>query len=120
MKPIKSADWITALYDQTLAGLSSHGSDPEVRACAEDCMGEIWIAATDIARSKDKREWEYICRTTGKTETAVTVVNKVARSVKVGDDWVNGCVAWLMGIMRRSGRLGKVEVFKALDVLLKR
>ena len=120
MKPIKSVDWITPLYDQILARLSSHDTDTEVRACAEDCMGDIWIAATDIARSKGKKEWEYICRTTGKTETAVNVINKVARSAKVGDDWVNGCVAWLMGILRKSGRLGKVEVFKALDVLLKR
>jgi len=83
-------------------------------------MGDIWIVATVIARSKDKKEWEYICRSTGKTETAVTVVNKVASSVKVGDDWVNGCVAWLISILKKSGRLGKVEVFKALDVLLKR
>jgi cullin-associated NEDD8-dissociated protein 1 len=96
MKPIKSADWITALYDETLARLTSHGTDTEVRACAEDCMGDIWIAAMDIARSKDKKEWEYICRTTGKLVTAVTVVNKVASSVKVGDEWVNGCVSWRM------------------------
>lgn len=120
MKPIKSADWITPLYDQILDRLSSHDTDTEVRACAEDCMGDIWIAATDIARSKDRKEWDYICRTTGKTETAVTVINKVARSVKVGDDWVNGCIAWLMGILKKSGRSGKVEVFKALDVLLNR
>jgi len=53
MKPIKSADWITALYDQMLARLSSHSTDAEVRACAEDSMG-------DILRSKDKKEWEYI------------------------------------------------------------
>jgi len=120
MKPIKADDWVTPLYEQTLVRLSSHDTDTEVRACAEDCMGDIWIAATDIARSKDKKEWEYICRTTGKTDTAVTVVNKVARAVRVGDDWVNGCVSWLMGILRKSGRLGKVEVFKALEVLLRR
>lgn len=119
-KPVKSADWIAPLYDQILARLSSHDTDTEVRACAEDCMGDVWIAATDFARSKGRKEWDYICRTTGKTETAVTVVNKVARFAKVGDDWVNGCVTWLMGILRKSGRLGKVEVFKALDVLLKR
>ena len=120
MKPIKAADWVIALYDQTLARLSSHDTDTEVRACAEDCMGDIWIAATDTVKSRDRKEWDFICRTTGKTETAVTVINKVARSVRVGDDWVNGCVDWLMGILRKSGRLGKVEVFKALDVLLKR
>lgn len=119
LKPVK-ADWTNALYDQTLARLSIHDTDAEVRACAEECMADIWIAATDVVRSRDRKEWEYICRTTGKAENAVKVITTVAREVKVGDDWVNGCISWLMGLLRKSGRSGKAEVFGALHVLLKR
>ncbi|KAF8972524.1 armadillo-type protein [Flammula alnicola] len=119
LKPVKATDWTVALYDQALSRLSSHDTDAEVRGCAEDCMADIWICATDVAMSKDKKEWEYICRTTGKTDGAVRVITKVAREVSVGDDWANGCVSWLMGLLRKSGRAGKVEVFGALDVLLK-
>ncbi|KAJ3507237.1 hypothetical protein NLJ89_g6418 [Agrocybe chaxingu] len=119
LKPLKSNDWTVALYDQTLSRLGYHDTDAEVRACAEDCAADIWICATEVASTRDRKEWEYICRTTGKTDGAVKVITKVAREVKVGDDWVNGCVAWLMGLLKKSGRLGKVEVFTALDVLLK-
>ena len=120
LRPLKPADWIVSLYDQALNRLSSHDTDAEVRAAAEDCIADIWICATEVASSKDRKEWDYICRTTGKTENAVKVITKVAREVKIGDEWTNGCVAYLMGLLRKSGRSGKVEVFVALDVLLKR
>ncbi|KAF9527112.1 armadillo-type protein [Crepidotus variabilis] len=119
LKPVKTSDWIVALYDRTLTRLSNHDTDGDVRACAEDLIADIWISATDVARSKDRKEWEYICRTTGKTESAVRVITKVATEVQVGDDWVNGCVAWLVALLKKSGRSGKAEVFGALDVLLK-
>lgn len=120
LKPVKSSDWTVALYDRTLARLSNHDTDGDVRACAEDCIADMWICATDVARSKDKKEWEYICRTTGKTDSAVRVITKVASEVQIGDDWVNGCVAWLLALLKKSGRSGKTEVFSALDGLLKR
>ncbi|PPQ98061.1 hypothetical protein CVT26_003287 [Gymnopilus dilepis] len=119
LRPLKPADWIVSLYDQALNRLRSHDTDAEVRAAAEDCIADIWICATEVASSKDRKEWDYICRTTGKTENAVKVITKVAREVKIGDEWTNGCVAYLMGLLRKSGRSGKVEVFVALDVLLK-
>jgi cullin-associated NEDD8-dissociated protein 1 len=120
LKPVKANEWTLQLYDQALGRLSNHDTDAEVRACAEDCIADIWICATEVAFSKDRKEWEYICRTTGKSDSAVKVITKVAREVSIGDDWVNGCVAWLMGLLKKSGRSGKVEVFGALDVLLKR
>jgi len=120
IKPLKANDWTVALYDQALARLSNHDTDAEVRVRAEDCMADIWISATEVASSKDRKEWEFICKTTGKTENAVKVITKVAKEVQLGDDWVNGCIAWLMALLRKSGRVGKVEVFCALEVLLKR
>ncbi|PPQ69227.1 hypothetical protein CVT25_006944 [Psilocybe cyanescens] len=120
LNPLKANEWTVALYDQALGRLSSHDTDAEVRSCAEDCIADIWICATEVAKSKDKKEWDYICRTTGKTDGAVKVITKVATAnVNVGDDWTNGCVSYLMGLLRKSGKAGKVEVFGALDVLLK-
>lgn len=118
LKPVKPADWVDRVYDQALVRLSNHDTDAEVRACAEDCIGDLWICATDTVQGKGRKEWEFICRSSGKTGGAVKVITKVAREVRVGDDWVNGCVEWLMGLLKKSGRLGKAEVFGALDVLL--
>ncbi|KAF8907661.1 armadillo-type protein [Gymnopilus junonius] len=113
LRPLKPVDWIVSLYDQALSRLSNHDTD------AEDCVADIWICATDVANAKSRKEWEFICRTTGKTENAVKVITKVAKEVKIGDDWTNGCVSYLMGLLRKSGRSGKVEAFAALEVLLK-
>jgi cullin-associated NEDD8-dissociated protein 1 len=120
LKPVKSAEWAGPVYEQAVAKLTAHDTDAEVRACAEDCIADLWVCATDIVRSKSGREWECICRTAGKTDGAVKVVTKVAKEVHVGDVWVNGCVDWLIGLLKKSGRAGKPEVFVALDVLLRR
>ncbi|KAG5641254.1 hypothetical protein DXG03_005660, partial [Asterophora parasitica] len=119
LKPVKGADWIDAVYEQAVSKLSSHDTDAEVRTSAEDVIADLWICATDSVRSKGGKEWDSICRQTGKTDGAVKVVTKVAREVSVGDAWVNGCVDWLLNLLKKSGRQGKSEMFVALDVLLK-
>jgi cullin-associated NEDD8-dissociated protein 1 len=118
LAPIKNGAWVDEVYDQALSGLSNHDTDAEVRACAEDCIGDLWIAAPDIV--KGLKEWEFICRPSGKTDGAVKVVTKVAKEAPVGDDWANGCVQWLINLLQKSGRAGKAGVFGALEVLLKR
>lgn len=120
LKPVKAADWVDQLYDQAVRRLASHDTDAEVRVSAEECIADLWVCATDIVRTKDKKEWEYICRSLGKTDSAVKVVRKVAKDVQVGDDWVNGIIEWLINLLKKSGRLGKSEVFLALEVLLRR
>ncbi|KAK0197925.1 armadillo-type protein [Armillaria mellea] len=119
LKPVKGVDWTEPLYVEAVKRLTSHDTDAEVRACAEDCIADLWICATAVVQSKDQKEWEAICRTTGKTEGGVKVIIKVAREVSVGDNWVNGCLEWLIGLLRKSGRSGKTELFTALDVLVK-
>lgn len=120
MKPVKGVDWADRVYDEAVERLSKNDTDAEVRSCAEDAIADLWICATDIARSKNRKEWESICRTAGSTEGAVKVVTKVAQEVDISDDWVNGCVEWLMLLMRKSGRSGKVDVFNAMETLLRR
>jgi cullin-associated NEDD8-dissociated protein 1 len=119
MKPVKSAAWVDRLYDETLQKLTSHDTDAEIRGCAEDTVADLWICATEVLRSKSGKEWEAICRTTGKTDGAVKVVTKVAREVAISDQWTNGCVDWLMILLKKSGRAGKSDIFVALHVLLK-
>ena len=120
MKPIKSADWAERVYEQAVLRLSSHDTDAEVRSCAEESIADLWICATDILKGKHQKEWESICRSSGKTEGAVKVVTRVAKEVTISDQWVDGCVEWLMVLMRKSGRSGKGDIFVALDVLLRR
>ncbi|EGN92705.1 hypothetical protein SERLA73DRAFT_98928 [Serpula lacrymans var. lacrymans S7.3] len=120
MRPVKNDDWVDRVYDEALLRLSNHDTDAEVRSCAEDCIADLWICATDTVKGKGRKEWQAICRTSGTTNGAVKVVIKVANDVVIDDEWVNGCVEWLMVLMRKSGRSGKADVFVALDVLLKR
>lgn len=119
LKPVKGSDWAEGVYNQAVLRLSNHDTDSEVRASAEDCIADLWICATDLLRTKDRKEWEAICRTTGNTDGPVKVVIKVAREVSIGDDWTNGCMDWLIGLLRKSARAGKTEIFSALDVLLR-
>ncbi|KAK7001853.1 Cullin-associated nedd8-dissociated protein 1 [Favolaschia claudopus] len=122
LKPVKAGgEWAEAVYEQAVARLTAHDTDAEVRACAEACVGDLWVCATDVVRSRDRREWEVICRAGAKTEGAVKVVTRVAKEVPgaLGDQWVNGCVEWAMGLLKRGGRGGKMEIFQGLDVLLR-
>ncbi|KAF9074038.1 armadillo-type protein [Rhodocollybia butyracea] len=119
VKPVKNADWTEPLYDLAVTRLTTHDTDAEVRVCAEDCIADLWICATDVVRAKNGKEWESICRQTGKVDNGVKVVIKVATEVTVGDTWVNGCMDWILGLLKKSGRPGKNEIFLALDVLIR-
>ncbi|KAI9065798.1 ARM repeat-containing protein [Trametes sanguinea] len=120
MQPVKGGAWVDRVYDEAVRRLSNHDTDAEVRACAEECIGDLWISALDVMKTKNRKEWEYICRTTGRTDGAVKVVTKVATKVDIDDAWVSGCVDWVMTLLRKSGRLGKIEAFNCLDALLRR
>ncbi|KAF8878431.1 armadillo-type protein [Infundibulicybe gibba] len=119
LKPIKSSEWVDQIYEQGVSRLTSNDTDAEVKACAEDCVADLWICATDVVRGKNGKEWESICRTSGKTDNSVKVVIKVAREAAVGDAWVDGCIQWAVGLLRKSNRAGKTDIFVALDVLLR-
>ncbi|KAH7884046.1 armadillo-type protein [Phlebopus sp. FC_14] len=119
-RPVKNADWLERVYDEGYQRLSTHDTDAEVRACAEDCMADLWICAPDVVKTRGGKEWQVICRTTGNTSGAVKVVTKVARDVDISDEWVNSCLEWVMVLMRKTGRGGKTELFTALDTLLRR
>jgi cullin-associated NEDD8-dissociated protein 1 len=120
MKPVKGVDWTDTLYEQALLRLTSHDTDAEVRSCAEECVADLWICATEVMKAKNRKEWELVCRSSGKSDGAVKVVTKVAKEVVIDDQWVNGCVDWLIALLKKSGRSGKNEIFVALDVLLRR
>lgn len=120
LKPVKSQDWSERVYAEALKRLSNHDTDAEVRGCAENVIADLWICAPDVVRTKDRKEWEYICRTTGRMEGAVKVVSKVASDADIGAEWVNGCVEWALALLRRSTRAGKVDVFECLATLVGR
>ncbi|KAL6300990.1 TIP120-domain-containing protein [Sparassis latifolia] len=120
MQPVKSGEWVDRVYTEATQRLSNHDTDAEVRACAENCIGDLWICATDMVKTKNRREWDAMCRTTGRTDGAVQVITRVAREVEIGDDWVNGCIQWLVILLKKSGRTGKSDMFTCLDALLRR
>ena len=119
LKPVNNTDWAEKLYDAAFTRLSQYDTDPEVRAAAEDCIGDLWVCAHHMMIGKGK-EWEFICRLTGQTEGPVKIVTKVAREVQMGDVWVNEGVKWLLELTKRGSRSGKGDVFAGLEVLIKR
>ncbi|KAL4244143.1 CAND family protein [Abortiporus biennis] len=120
LKPVKNGDWVEAVYEEAVKRLSNHDTDAEVRSCAEETIGDLWISATDVVKTKNRKEWEQMCRNTGRTEGAVKVITRVAKEVDIGDDWVNGCIEWVLGLLRKGGRAGKSDLFSCLDALLRR
>jgi cullin-associated NEDD8-dissociated protein 1 len=120
LKPIEGADWVERIYTEAVSRLANHDTDAEVRACAEAIIGDLWISAPSQIKTKDRKEWEAICRTSGRTEGAVEVVTRVAREVEMDNAWLNGCVEWTLSLLKRSGRSGKNDLFVCLDALLRR
>ncbi|TFY80959.1 hypothetical protein EWM64_g3046 [Hericium alpestre] len=118
LKPVKNQEWVDRIYDEALKRLSNHDTDAEVRACAEDVIADLWICATDIMKTKDQKEWDYICRSSGRTEGAVKVVSKVANEVDLGTEWTNRSVEWTMSLLKKSGRVGKLDIFECMATLL--
>ncbi|KAI0089964.1 TIP120-domain-containing protein [Irpex rosettiformis] len=120
LAPIKGGDWVERVYDEAVSRLVNHATDAEVRACAETVIGDLWISATDFMRTKDRKEWDAICRTSGRTEGAVEVVTRVAGEVDIDVAWLNGSIEWVLNLLKRSGRSGKNDLFVCLDALLRR
>jgi cullin-associated NEDD8-dissociated protein 1 len=117
---VRGHDWVESVYNEAIARLSNHSTDAEVRSCAEDIVGDLWINAPDTVLAKGGQEWEYVRRTTGRTDGAVKVVTRVAREADVARQWIDGCVAWATKLLTKNGRTGKAEVFECLTVLLSR
>ncbi|KAL1752017.1 armadillo-type protein [Schizophyllum commune] len=119
-KPVKSAPWVDGLYDEVVARLSSADTDADVRARAEEVVGDLWVCAGEAVRGKGGKEWDAVCRTSGNTEGAVRVVTRVATEAEgLSDQWVNGCVQWALTLLRKSGRAGKIEIFGMLNALIR-
>lgn len=120
VRPTKTCSWVDDVYNECVARLKSPETDGEVREKAEECVGDIWVCATDIAKSKDGREWDALCRTTGRMDGAIKVVTRVAQEVEVTDKWLNGSIDWTLSVLRKAGRAGKSDAFTCLDALLRR
>ena len=120
LKPVRGQDWVESVYQEAITRLVNHATDAEVRSCAEDIIGDLWLDAPDTVHSKGGQEWEYVCRTTGRTDGAVRVVTRVAREADITEQWVGGWVEWATKLLTKSGRTGKAEVFECLNVLLSR
>lgn len=120
LKPVQGGAWVDRVYDEAVSRLGNHDTDAEVRLCAEQTIANLWICATDVVKNKGGKEWDAICRATARNEGAVDVVTRVALKAEVSDQWVNGCVEWVLGLLKKSGRSGKSDVFTCLDALLRR
>jgi cullin-associated NEDD8-dissociated protein 1 len=124
LRPVQAGaqhgQWAADVHSATLERLSKSDTDAEVRGAAEEVAGELWVSAPEVANSQGGKEWEAICRTTGQVEGAVRVVTRVANEGEVAEPWLNAMVDWIVVILRKGGKTGKVEAFACLETLLNR
>jgi cullin-associated NEDD8-dissociated protein 1 len=120
VRPAKSAEWPDKVYDEALRRLRNHDTDGEVRAGAEQVLGDLWIFTPEVSKTHDRKDWEAICRTTGRTDGAVQVVTRVAQDGDVSVDWVNDAVQWILVLLKKGGRAGKHDAFICLEALIRR
>ncbi|KIY47176.1 TIP120-domain-containing protein [Fistulina hepatica ATCC 64428] len=131
MQPISSIEpstaWVSPLYTLVVTRVTAHDTDTDVKARVEMCVGDLWACAADVVKGAYGigKEWRAICKSTGKTDGAVRVIGRVAGQMKMlpplNDEWVNFCIEWLLGLLRKSGstsRTEKIEIFGALGLLL--
>lgn len=119
-KPSPSADWVIQVHDEAVKRLTRNDTDAEVRAGAEEVIGDLWISANETVSSRGSTEWEAL-RKGARPEGAVNVTARVAASgVPVSNEWIVQSIEWVLNVLRRSSRGGRVESFKCLDVLLNR
>nr|GAT48384.1 predicted protein [Mycena chlorophos] len=80
-KPVKTGtDWTEAVYEQAVACLVARDTNIEVRACAKACIGDLWVGATDVVRTRYRQEWEAIADLVPRPR-AVKVITRVAREI---------------------------------------
>lgn len=93
LRPIKvGSEWVNKLHDELILCLKSTDTDAEFRMRAVACMGDLWVCATEVVWTKDGREWDTLCRTTGRVDGAAKVVSRVTTELDVGHEWVNGSI----------------------------
>jgi cullin-associated NEDD8-dissociated protein 1 len=119
-RPVKSSEWPDKVYDEAMKRLRNSDTDAEVRACAETTLGDLWIFAPEVAKLRDRKDWDAVCRTTGRTEGAVQVVARVAKDGEVSIDWIDDAVQWILTLLKKGGRSGKSEAFSCLEALTSR
>jgi cullin-associated NEDD8-dissociated protein 1 len=123
LKPIqaeKGGDWALQVYKEANNRLSRNDTDAEVRAAAEVVIGDLWICATSVVSAHPGNEWDSL-RRSGRPEGAVQVVTKVAAvKIPMGTTWSTQSTEWVLAVIRKSGRGGRVEAFRCLDVLISR
>lgn len=117
LAPVTADDWAAQIYKESVNRLSRNDTDAEVRSSAENVLGDLWVCATPIVSNKGGAEWESL-KKGARPEGAVKVVHRVASSVAMSDDWTIQSIEWILNVLRKSGRGGRVEAFECMDVLL--
>lgn len=120
LRPVKQVDWADQVYAEALTRLLASDTDAQVRQSAENCIGELWVCAPEVVQNKGGKEWDAVTRSTDRIDNPIKVITYVATEGSVSDQWVDGCVTWLMSVLRKGGRQGKVEAFSCLEILIRR
>ena len=123
LKPLhadKGGDWTLQVYKEANNRLGRNDTDAEVRAAAEVVVGDLWICATPVVSAHPGNEWDSL-RKSGRPEGAVQTVTRVAAAkIPMGTAWSTQSIEWVLTVIRKSGRGGRVEAFRCLDVLISR
>lgn len=120
LRPVKQTDWTEQVYKEALNRLLASDTDAQVRQSAENCIGDLWVCSPEVVQNKGGKEWDAILRSTDRIENPIKVVTYVTKEGSVPDQWIDECISWLMNILKKGGRQGKVEAFSCLEILIRR
>ncbi|KZT42868.1 ARM repeat-containing protein [Sistotremastrum suecicum HHB10207 ss-3] len=120
LRPVKSEAWLGDVHQEVITRLKSNDTDSEIRERAEECVGDLWICANEVMKTTGGNEWDYILRSTTRTETPIRVITKVAKEAEMDSRWFDASIEWVSGVLKKQGRVGKVEAFGCLFALLQK
>lgn len=118
LRPGKQGAWIEDLYTEAIRRLRVNDTDSEVRDCAGDVIADLWVFAPEFVNTMSGEEWQVLLRPGGRTDKTVKVVQKVALDAIMDDKWIGDAIEWILNLLKKQGRAGKVDAFTTLNTLI--
>lgn len=118
LRPEMQENWIEDLYTEAVRRLRINDTDSEVRDCAGDVIADFWVFAPRFIKTKGGEEWQVLLRSGSRTDRPVKIVQKVALHAAMDNQWIGDSIEWILNLLRKQGRTGKVDAFTTLNTLI--
>lgn len=118
LRPMKPNQWSFTIYEEAVGRLQANDTDSDVRDCAGELIGDLWISNPEVVKGKGGEEWQAMLKHGGRPDGPLKVIKRVAIQANMDDQWINNSIEWVLNILKKSGRAGKVDAFATLNSLI--